>query len=65
MMTTLMTPLEVGQMLGVNEQTLRNWRRERSGPTYIRVGRQVRYRESDIHDFLEANENRPLDDDAA
>lgn len=61
-MTRLLTVPEVCDMLGVNEATLRIWRNSGKLPVWIRVGRQVRYRDTDIEAFLDANENRHIDD---
>ncbi len=52
----LMTTKEAASKLAVTEGTLANWRSERSQQlTYIKVGKAVRYRESDIASFLERN----------
>lgn len=39
--------------LGISVQTLRNWRHLRKGPTYCKIGRAVRYRTSDLEEFVE------------
>jgi excisionase family DNA binding protein len=44
--------VQVAEYLGVDEKTLERWRRERTGPPYIRAGRQVRYRVEDVQDWL-------------
>jgi excisionase family DNA binding protein len=50
----LLCPEEVADRLDVSPQTLANWRRD---PDYelpfVKVGRLVRYRESDLEDFLD------------
>jgi hypothetical protein len=43
-------------------QTLRNWRCQRKGPPYIKIGRSVRYRVNDLLDYLE---NHRVDPEAA
>jgi predicted site-specific integrase-resolvase len=38
-----LTTRQAAQMLGVHPDTLRRWRRERVGPTHLRVNRTIRY----------------------
>jgi len=45
---------QAAQFLGVAVQTLRNWRGQRRGPDYIKLGRSVRYSEGDLSRFLES-----------
>ena len=40
----LLRPGEVAEVLGVPQGTLANWRYQGLGPTYVKVGRHVRYR---------------------
>jgi excisionase family DNA binding protein len=50
----LMTPQEVADFIGVSVETLNVWRcTRRYRLAYIKVGRLVRYRLSDIKQFLE------------
>ena len=51
--------IEAGQIVGLTPKALqsRRWRGE--GPAYIKVGRLVRYRMSDLLAFLEANTRQP------
>lgn len=44
----LLTHHEVAQLLGVSGNTLYNWRYERRGPAWYKMGREVRYRLSDV-----------------
>lgn len=44
----------VSEILCIAPATLRKWRWEGKGPRFIKVGRKVAYRESDITDFIEA-----------
>ena len=44
----LLTPPDVSTYLGVPLGTLANWRYLGRGPAYLRVGRHVRYRRSDV-----------------
>ena len=37
-----------GKHLGIPKQTLHNWRSQGKGPRYLKIGRHVRYRVSDL-----------------
>ncbi|MDF9874808.1 helix-turn-helix transcriptional regulator [Cellulosimicrobium cellulans] len=52
--TRLMTELEAGEYLGVPSRTLRNWRYLGTGPAFVKVGRAVRYRMTDLEAYVEA-----------
>ena len=45
--------------LGVAVQTLRNWRHQRRGPAYIKMGRSVRYQINDLMDYLKKKKIDP------
>lgn len=50
----LLTPEETAELLGIKENTLASWRCNKRYPlSYIKCGRKIRYREADIHIFLE------------
>ena len=49
----LLTVEELGQYLGVPVATLYQWRHRREGPPGFRVGRHVRYRWSDVQEWIE------------
>jgi hypothetical protein len=50
----LMTEREFGDFFGQTSlRTLRRWRQEGRGPAYIKVGRKVMYRPSDIQAWLD------------
>lgn len=50
----LLTPDEAAAMLGVQAQTLAVWRsNKRYSLPFVKVGSYVRYRESDIEDWLD------------
>jgi excisionase family DNA binding protein len=55
MMERLLTIGEVADQLAVPEASLRFWRHTGTGPPSIKVGRHVRYRQSDIDKWLSAN----------
>jgi excisionase family DNA binding protein len=50
----LLTPDNVSDILGVTVHTLAVWRSTgRYNLPYVKSGRLVRYRESDVHSFIE------------
>ncbi len=51
----ILTETEVAEILRCTKAALRRWRREGRGPRFIRVGRLIRYRLSDVEEFLEKN----------
>lgn len=51
----LMTPKALAVHLGVSAQTLANWRWREVGPSWVRVGRYIRYRPADVRAWLDAN----------
>jgi len=51
-MSNLLLDHEVAEMVNVSAYTVRYWRRNNTGPKHILVGRQIRYRKSDIDEWL-------------
>jgi excisionase family DNA binding protein len=51
----LLTPEDVAELLGISERTLEFWRYQGRGPAFLRVGKRVRYRPTDVEAFLAAN----------
>lgn len=49
----LLWPEEVAEVLGVPVGTLANWRYQRRGPAFVKVGRHVRYRRRDVDSWVE------------
>lgn len=47
-MTNLLKTAEVADQLGIGIVALEIWRQHGTGPTYIKVGRLVRYKQSDV-----------------
>ena len=47
--------IKAARMLAVSVSALRRWRREGRGPAFVRVERCVRYRLSDLTNFVEAH----------
>ena len=54
--TTLLTPGQVASFLGIAPETLNVWRcTQRYHLPYIKVGRLVRYRKTDVEHFIDSN----------
>ena len=51
---TLVDTPQAAEILKINERTLTNWRSTGKSPRYIKCGRNVRYRLSDLMDWLDA-----------
>ena len=43
---------KAAEILGLAVQTLRNWRSQRRGPVYVKLGRSVRYRPEDLEEYI-------------
>jgi excisionase family DNA binding protein len=50
----LMDPETAGAYLGVKKLTLCDWRTKGVGPSYLKVGSLVRYRQADLDAWLES-----------
>ena len=57
----LLNEVDAAERLGFSPKTLRQWRWKGQGPVHLKIGRSVRYRESDIEEFIRKNERRPSD----
>ncbi|MDQ8027175.1 MAG: helix-turn-helix domain-containing protein [Brevundimonas sp.] len=51
----VLTNKEAARKLGVSHRTLEDWRLTNRGPRFVKLGRLVRYRLSDLHDFMDRN----------
>jgi len=49
----LLTEDETSKVLQCTKAALRRWRRERRGPRFVKLGRLIRYRESDLESFVD------------
>jgi len=49
---------QAAQILDVKKSTLEAWRCRGGGPPFIRYGRAIRYRESDLQEFIESRVRR-------
>jgi excisionase family DNA binding protein len=54
----LLTVDEVAAWLNINPNTLRHWRHVHRGPRSLSVGGRVRYRPSEVEEWLEAGAKR-------
>jgi excisionase family DNA binding protein len=55
--TRLVTVEELAELLGLNRQTLYQWRVLGKGPRGIRVGGRVRYRQAEVEAWLQEHES--------
>jgi hypothetical protein len=51
----LLTQEELAVLIEVSPDTLREWRRLKQGPDYVKAGKGVMYREKDVLRWLERN----------
>lgn len=52
----LLTEQEAAKFLKQSHRTLQQWRWQHKGPNYVKSGRNVRYKRSELLRFLEENE---------
>ena len=57
----ILLELEAARWLRISQRTLENWRLARTGPAYLKIGRQVRYRREDLEEFLRAARRAPAE----
>ncbi|UCE07462.1 MAG: helix-turn-helix domain-containing protein [bacterium] len=55
----MLNDLEAARLLGLRPQTLRNWRHKQRGPSYIKLGRRVVYKLSDLSEYLTKHRINP------
>ena len=55
----LLTPEQVAEYLGIPVRRLYAWRLDGKGPKFVKVGHNLRYRTSDIGDYVEQNLRGP------
>lgn len=56
----LITPSEGATLLAATPRLLSEWRVKRSGPTYVKVGNQVRYRMGAVREWLAGRERQTV-----
>lgn len=49
---------KAAEILDVSKSTLEAWRCRGGGPTFVRYGRAIRYREEDLQKFIAENLRR-------
>jgi predicted DNA-binding transcriptional regulator AlpA len=50
-----LTDAQAAEIMGLAVQTLRNWRCNRRGPKFFKIGRAVRYSQEAIQQFMDNN----------
>ncbi|GGC03145.1 helix-turn-helix transcriptional regulator [Cellulomonas carbonis] len=50
----LLTPTDLASRLGVPVRTIYAWRSKGEGPTGLRVGKHLRFREGDVDTWIES-----------
>jgi len=53
---------QAAKILDVTKSTLESWRCRGGGPPFIKYGRAIRYRESDLQTFIESRLQRNTSD---
>ncbi len=57
------TEKETADFLGLARQTLSNWRFQKVGPDFVRVGnRSIRYRRGDVERWADSRRVRPAEE---
>lgn len=56
-MEELWSDKQLAAYFGMSDETLRHWRYEGRGPRYLKVGKRVRYRVSDVEAWLKQRED--------
>ena len=51
--TPLLNDTQAAEVLGLSIHTLRIWRHQSKGPSFIKLGRSVRYDPADLRRFVE------------
>lgn len=54
----LLTPTEVAEQLGVPVKSLYVWRTKNGGPRGIKVGKHLRYRQTDLDAWIESQADK-------
>ena len=50
----LLNDVQVAERLGLSVASVRRWRWVGEGPTFVKIGASVRYRQEDIAEWLES-----------
>lgn len=57
----LLSPKQLANYLGVGLTTLASYRKDGVGPEYLKIGHLVRYRFSDVENWLKTKEKQLLE----
>jgi len=49
----ILTDKETAAYLNISDRTLRDWRKQGKGPDHVKMGSKIRYRKTDINDYLD------------
>ena len=52
---SLLGEAQAAKLLNLSVRTLQAWRTKRSGPSFVRAGRAIRYRKRDLYVWMDAN----------
>lgn len=55
----ILNEVEVSKLINLALPTLRNWRHLRRGPKYLKMGKSVRYFESDVIEYVNSRRVSP------
>ncbi len=62
---TYLRPKEAAIFMGVGVQTLNNWRSQKKGPKFVRIGRKcIRYEQEELIRFMEEHTVNPANSKA-
>ena len=50
----LIAAAQVPEFIGIQRQTMAKWRCDGAGPKFVRLGRRVFYRSSDLREWIDA-----------
>ena len=51
----LLSEDELAELISVKTQTLQAWRSQKTGPDFVKLGKAVFYRKSDVEEWIAAN----------
>lgn len=55
-----LTPEETARALGISSRTLQRWRKQGTGPAFIKIGNTIRYQAKEIETWLQQNATNNL-----
>lgn len=56
--TQFLTPAEVAEIFRTKTLILAQWRHHGTGPKFVKLGKNVLYRKSDVEDYINSLESR-------